>query len=116
MTTAREHRNLRNEIRLACSMAGVVLFVNESGMAHHDNRWTRYGVGRGGADLIGLVDGRFIALEVKTGNAKATKEQKMFLDLIRANGGYAVVVRSVEDALNAIRDCRATKWNAQSSA
>lgn len=44
-----------------------------------------------------LAIGRFIALEAKTGDAKPTREQRMFLELVRKKGGFAAVFRSVEE-------------------
>jgi len=122
---SRIHKNLKNEIRLAIGERNdVVLWNNESGVAVHPaGQFVRYGVGKGGADLLGLVCmyvnfrngterdkprvfGRFIAIEVKTGRARLDPAQKLFLDLVRRFGGYAAVVRSVEDAIKAIEDCK----------
>jgi hypothetical protein len=111
MATSRDHKNLKNAIRLALGKRGdVVIWNNESGVAEYQDRPVRYGVGKGGADLLGICNvqgvGRFIALEVKTGKATASAEQKMFLALVRKYGGYATVVRSVEDAIRAVEECR----------
>ena len=46
--------------------------------------------------------GRFLALEVKTETGRVSKEQTMFLALVNKRGGYACVVRSVEDAIAAV--------------
>lgn len=56
------------------------------------------GLAVGSADLIGLTsDGRFVALECKTGSQRPTPQQAAFLELVRSWGGVAGVVRSVED-------------------
>lgn len=64
----------------------------------------RYGLQKGSADLIGVLapEGRFLALEVKTPKGRISKEQELFLSLVRKQGGFACVVRSVDDALAAI--------------
>lgn len=81
----------------------VVIWNNESGVATYPRHVVKYGVGKGGSDLIGVVaGGRFIALEVKTGRARPTKEQRMFLSLVQQFGGYAAIVRSEEDAHDAV--------------
>lgn len=51
-------------------------------------------------DLIGCLDGRFIALEVKLpdGHHRLTRLQKVTLRQIAAAGGLAGVVRSVSEA------------------
>jgi len=40
----------------------------------------------------------FVAIEAKTGGARLTKEQRAFVEAVRAAGGLAGVARSVEDA------------------
>ena len=62
-------------------------------------RKIRYGVGNpGGADLIGLYFGIFVAVEIKTERGRLTPEQKMWGELVEKKGGIYAVVRSVEDA------------------
>lgn len=53
-------------------------------------------------DIIVCIDGRFIALEVKTQKGKTTPLQNATIRKIRSSGGFAFVVRSVEEAKNAI--------------
>ncbi len=60
-------------------------------------------VGRAGqADISGLITvhgvGRRLEIEVKTGNATQTKEQKNFQAMILKLGGEYIVARSIEDA------------------
>ena len=109
MGSAREHSNLKNTIRLELGKRNdCVLFNNESGVARYPSGHTvRYGVGAGGSDLIGLTDeGRFLALEVKTGAARCTKKQRHFLALIENNGGFSAIVRTVEEAHAAVTAAR----------
>ena len=53
-------------------------------------------------DIIVCIDGRFIALEVKTQKGKTTPLQNAAIRKIRSSGGFAFVVRSVEEEKNAI--------------
>lgn len=53
-------------------------------------------------DIIVCIDGRFIALEVKTQKGKTTPLQNAAIRKIRNSGGFAFVVRSIEEAKNAI--------------
>jgi len=71
-------------------------------------RLVRYGLCRGSADLVGILApaGRLVALECKTMTGRTTPEQDLFLDLVRSRGGFAAVVRSVEDARQAIARAR----------
>jgi len=51
----------------------------------------------GASDLVGLIDGKLYAFEVKRPGGKTTKMQLKFIDRIRIAGGVATVVFSVED-------------------
>lgn len=70
-----------------------------------NERWVRYGVGKGGSDLLGInANGRFLALEVKEGPDKLSPEQRMFLELVNSSGGYAAEVRSESAAVEAVKE------------
>lgn len=105
---------LQTKIRLALGLVpGLVIFRNNVGTATHVNPGTgreqrvAYGVGGpGGSDLIGCLRGRFIALEIKTEKGRVSAEQHGFLECVRANGGFAAIVRSVDDAVAAIERAR----------
>lgn len=87
----------------------LVLWRNNVGVANHTNGIaTRYGLCVGSSDLIGILapHGRFIALEVKTNRGCTTPEQDLFLALVRRKGGFACVVRSVSDAVQALQRAR----------
>jgi len=63
----------------------------------------RYGLGIGGADLVGLLrSGRGFALEIKTNTGKPTAEQLAWLRAFRSFGGFATIVRSVDEAMAAL--------------
>ena len=57
----------------------------------------------GVSDILGVLRGRFIAIEVKTPTGRLSKSQAKFLDEVKANGGLALVARSVEDVDNYLR-------------
>ena len=65
------------------------------------------GLGRGGADIICCVGGRFVALEVKREGGRTLParavDQAAWAAQVRAAGGTVVEVRSVQDALRAVR-------------
>ena len=83
----------------------VALWRNNVGVLR-DARGTpiRYGLAVGSADLIGLVSphGRMIALEVKAPCGRVSAAQQQWLALVRAHGGVAEVVRTVEEAERAL--------------
>lgn len=95
---------IQRSILEAVNASGLaVLWRNNVGF-DRDHRM-RYGLCVGSSDLIGLTaNGRFVALEVKTDTGKPTREQKLYLSLVAKLGGIAQVVRSVEDAMNAITE------------
>lgn len=95
---------LQDAIRLALGRdPGVLLFRNNIGHAvMHGNRVT-FGVGGpGGADLIGILDGKPLAIEVKSPTGRQSEEQKRFEHLWLARGGIYLMPRSVEQALEMI--------------
>ena len=53
-------------------------------------------------DIIGCVNGRFFAWELKVGRNTATKKQKLVLAMIRKAGGIGSVVKpeDLEEALS----------------
>lgn len=99
------HTELKEAIRLSLGKrpADVVLWPNEVGVAALGRRKVRYGLCNGSADLIGILrGGRFLAIEVKTGHATQSREQKLFQQLILRMGGVYAVARTVEDAHAAV--------------
>jgi len=52
---------------------------------------------KGTPDVLACVNGRFVALEVKTPTGRVDPLQTYQLDCITAAGGVAHVVRSVDD-------------------
>ena len=53
-------------------------------------------------DIIGVYQGRMLAIEVKTERGKLSPHQEKFIANINANGGLAFVARSIEDVLDNI--------------
>ena len=87
----------------------VVLWRNQTGALPAVGRGgrtypVRFGLGVGGADLVGLLkgSGRFFALECKTLRGKQTPEQRAWAQAVEGAGGFYRVVRSQEEALEAL--------------
>ena len=57
---------------------------------------------KGTADIIGVIQGRFLAIEVKTEKGKVSKEQEAFLMKVEKMAGLAFVARSLEGVQNAL--------------
>ena len=51
----------------------------------------------GVSDILGIYNGRLLAIEVKKPGGRLTKEQKDFIDRVNKLGGIAGVARSVDD-------------------
>jgi hypothetical protein len=106
---------VQQAIRLALGgERDLVLWRNSTGMAEHLDQHgrtyrQRYGLAVGSADLVGILapHGRMVALEVKTARGRTTPEQDQWLALVRSRGGFAAVVRSVEEARAALERARA---------
>ena len=110
----RSEHAIQEAIREALGLEdGLCLWRNNVGVAQHwDPRsgktlTVRYGLCTGSADLIGLLGGRFVALEVKRPGRAPTPEQAQFLALVRKLGGFAASVSSVLEARDAIARARA---------
>ena len=103
-------RDLINRILREVSLrwpTSVRLFRNSVGMVHYGDtpfrRTLRYGLAPGSADLIGIgPGGQFISIEVKTGKQQLAPRQRAWLDMVRNQGGVALVARSVEDVITAL--------------
>ena len=98
---------LQNRIRAAiAALPDARVWRNNNGLDRE--RGVRYGLGKGSPDLIGIVDGRFIGLEVKMPRGRVSPEQAMWVNTILRLGGSAGVVRSVDEALALVDEAR--RW------
>jgi hypothetical protein len=88
------------DVRLALGAEpDLVLWRNNIGVGEVRGSKIRFGVGGpGGADLIGLFRGRFVAIEIKTTVGRQTEEQQRFQQLVERKGGIYVVLRSADEA------------------
>jgi hypothetical protein len=101
-------RDVQAQIRTALgALPGCAFWRNHVGQATDVNgRTHRFGLAVGSADLVGVVDGRFVALEIKTESGALRPEQRAWLGVVRAMGGFACVVRSPEEAIAAVERAR----------
>ena len=68
-------------------------------------RYIRANTQRGMSDIMGaMMDGRTLAIEVKSRTGRMRPGQEEFLASIRAAGGVAGVCRSVDDAVRLLGD------------
>lgn len=105
MNNSAAHTRLMTAIRIALGKLPECDFEPLTNFAGRTDRGTfiQAGMCPGAADLIGQVLGRRCDLEVKTGKARQSADQKRWQARIRRGGGVCEVVRSVDDALAVVR-------------
>ncbi len=84
---------------------GVIAFRNNSGAVRRHGGILRYGLGVGGADIIAIVRGTFVALECKTGSQQSD-EQRIWQRKVEGAGAVYAIVRDVMAALAIVRTAR----------
>jgi penicillin-binding protein-related factor A (putative recombinase) len=57
---------------------------------------------KGVSDIIGIFNGKFLAIEVKSAKGKLSEHQIEFLLNVESHGGIAIIARSVEDVEQAL--------------
>ncbi|HXG69941.1 MAG TPA: VRR-NUC domain-containing protein [Gemmatimonadaceae bacterium] len=84
----------------------ALLWRNNTGLARFGGARVRFGLGIGGADLVGVLigPGKFIAIEVKTPSGRMTTEQRCWRDAVVKAGGVYILARSVEEAVEGVRN------------
>ena len=60
--------------------------------------WTRIQIT---PDMVGRTVSVFTAVEAKTENVRATKEQKNFINLVNEHGGIGVIAKKLQDIFDA---------------
>lgn len=55
------------------------------------------------SDILGIFRGRMLAVECKMPGEVPTAEQQAFLDRVAAEGGLAIVARSVDDVITGLQ-------------
>lgn len=58
------------------------------------------------ADILGIYQGRPLAIEVKTAKGKLSEYQISFIQNFKSEGGIAFVARSVDDVVNNLSDLK----------
>lgn len=80
-------------VRLRASQLGATVWRNNVGKLQDRNgRWVTYGLCVGSSDIIGIFNGRFVAIECKIPGKHPTPEQAAFLSAVNKAGGIAAVI------------------------
>lgn len=86
------------EGRIVAAIIGLLRAKGAYCEKNHGSMFAR----RGRPDIEGCYKGRYFALEVKAPGGKPTALQLAALEEIKAAGGIAAVVYSIEEGLNAV--------------
>ena len=86
-TEAETTKAIRNLLRLL----GVWHYKNFSGPMQYP---------KGISDILGIWEGKFLAIEVKTKIGRVSTHQVKFIDSVNNAGGLAFVARSVDDVID----------------
>lgn len=65
----------------------------------HWKVWQGLGSTPGVPDIVGIYNGQFLGIEVKTEKGKLSPHQERFIANINANGGLAFVARNIDDVI-----------------
>lgn len=85
---------------------GLMFWRSNSGSLFLRGRHINLGpLGCADISLVLPTHGTFVGLEVKSANGKVRKDQLLYAKVLTANGGKYFIVRSVEDAKNAVAQC-----------
>ncbi len=69
----------------------------------HYKQWQGLGSLHGISDIIGILNGRYLAVEVKGLSKVPSDKQQDFLDRVNDEGGIGIVVHSVEELISELR-------------
>jgi hypothetical protein len=58
---------------------------------------------KGISDILGIYQGRFLAIEVKRPGGRVSREQREFLNRVNAEGGLGFVAYSVDDVVERLQ-------------
>lgn len=100
-------KEIQNEILEFLKIIGVYCWPNQSvGIFDPVKKIYRKSKSRhhlnGVSDILGIINGRFLAIEVKSATGQLSGEQRIFLARVNENGGIAFVARSVEQAAESL--------------
>ena len=85
------------------TLRGIPAWRANTGAAKFGKRFVRFGT-PGVSDVLCVLSphGRLGAIECKVGRNRTSEAQEAFLANVRAAGGLAVVVRSLDDLIEAL--------------
>ena len=91
------HSALVRSVVEAITASGGFAWTNSTGAMRTGERYVRFG-SPGAPDVLGVLNGRSIAIEVKTGAGRLTDQQRAWAERHQRAGGLWAEVRSLDDA------------------
>ena len=102
MMSGKYEKVIENDILRFLNGIGVFCWKNQSVGVYDPARkvfrrkYNRYHI-NGTSDILGIYQGKPLAIEVKSDRGVVSDEQKKFIFLFKEHGGIAFVARSVDD-------------------
>jgi hypothetical protein len=97
------HHGLIGDILIAINPRFGLFWKNETGAVKMPSgSFVRFGL-KGSSDILGVCRGRFVAIEVKTGEATLRKSQRNFREAVTKNGGIYCLARNVEGVVDLLK-------------
>lgn len=98
MNRSEAHTKLVGYLLCELSRRGFMVWKAHTGGLPIPGGFLRFGL-PGQSDIIGIMppNGRFLAVEAKTGTGRQSKQQRLFQEAVEKRGGLYIVARSVSD-------------------
>jgi Holliday junction resolvase len=97
----RVEHNIQSQVIEYLAYNGFKVWRNNVGAIRHDDRIIRCGK-VGSSDVFAVKNGKFYSIEIKKPKGKVTEAQKQWLEDVALHGGVALVVRSLEELIDAL--------------
>lgn len=90
-------QKLKDRKRLESEITREIRAYLKSRRVWHYKQFQSLGSLHGISDIIGIHNGRYLAIEVKREDGKLSDKQWIFLNRVKEEGGLAFVARSIQD-------------------
>lgn len=108
-----KERNIKADILVELSKyENIIVWNNPTGLFFTNNGIPVKVNIPGAADILGVIDGKFVAIETKTLTGRQRESQKAWeKNIVERGKGIYILARSVEDAINGLEKHNLIKDN-----
>lgn len=101
-----QETKIQNEIIKYLNQQGIFCWRNNNGSIYDVNlkQYRSFTGMKGVPDIICVIDGQFVGIEVKTKTGKQSPDQLLFQKRLERNGGRYYIVRCLEDVKQALAE------------